>query len=172
VWASYKFRDTKTGTIPATSVTSHAIDADLDAFDQTMEQLTRDGVRGPHRKGYEHEEDAKAAAASGNPTQLNAAVTYCIDRRKTQAKAAGLQTFQCWTGYDLLNREPLYRVSGQRRRRHHARPVRRQPARPVAGRLLRPGLSTTCAGLPRASRCVSVRSTRRTTAPPDRRPHG
>jgi hypothetical protein len=112
VWASYKFRDTKTGTIPATSVTSHAIDADLDAFDQTMEQLTRDGVRGPHRKGYEHEEDAKAAAASGNPTQLNAAVTYCIDRRKTQAKAAGLQTFQCWTGYDLLLREPLYRVSG------------------------------------------------------------
>lgn len=110
VWASYKFRD-GSGTVASTAVTSHALDADLDVFDQTMEQLKRGG-RGPHRKGYEHEEDAKAAAASGTPAQLNASVTYCIDRRKPQAKAAGLQTFQCWTGFDLLLREPLYRVSG------------------------------------------------------------
>jgi hypothetical protein len=111
VHASYKFRDAATGTIPATSVSNGAIDADLDVFDQTMESL-KPNPKGKHRKGYEHEEDAKAAAASGVPAALNAAVTHCLDRRKAQGKAAGLQTFQCWTGYDLINREPLYRVSG------------------------------------------------------------
>src|SRR5581483_3764511 len=29
-----------------------------------------------------------------------------------QAVAAGLQSFVCWTGFDLLTREPLYRPSG------------------------------------------------------------
>lgn len=111
VWASYKFRDAN-GTVAATAVTGHQLDADLDVFDSTMEQLAK-GARGPHRKGYEHEEDAKAAASSGTAAQLNAAVTYCIGRRKAQAVAAGLQSFTCWTGYDLLTREPQFRPSGQ-----------------------------------------------------------
>lgn len=119
LWVSYKFRDNAGVPIPATTIPAHAIDADLDVFDQVMEGLRLAPARpgggyglAIHRKGYEHEEDAKAAAASGTPAALNAAVDYCIGRRKSQAVAAGLQSFVCWTGFDLLNREPLFRPSG------------------------------------------------------------
>lgn len=112
VWASYKYRLPAGSIIAAATIPTGAINGDLDLFDQVMERLAP-SPKGPHRKGYEHEEDAKAAAAAGNPAQLNAAIDYCIGRRQAQAKAAGLQSFVCWTGFDLLTREPQYRPAGQ-----------------------------------------------------------
>lgn len=111
VQASYKFRD-QNGTVPATAVSQGVMDADLDVFDQVMEKLPK-VAWGAHEKCYEHEEEAKAAAASGTPDELNTALAHCINRRKPQAVAAGLEVAVCWTGWDLLTREVPFRASGK-----------------------------------------------------------
>lgn len=111
VQASYKFRDGN-GTVHATDVSNGVLDSDLDVFDETMETLVK-VPQGPHEKCYEHEEEAKAAAASGTPDQLNAALAHCFGRRKAQAVAAGLLGAVCWTGWDLLTREIPFRASGK-----------------------------------------------------------
>lgn len=110
---SYKFRFPngqviQSSTIPAAGGHAGAIDADLVLFEKVVAQLGEDdGV------GYEHEEDAKTAAQSGSPAQLNAATTYCVARGRQAYGHSGVRVFECWTGYDLIHREPQFRLSGQ-----------------------------------------------------------
>lgn len=100
--------------VAAKSIPTHAQDADLDSWNAVMDGL-KANPNGPHIKIVEHEEDAKTAAGSGVPTDLNAAIDYFIVRHPdTAACINGV----CWTGYDLLNREPLYRAAGAKATTH------------------------------------------------------
>lgn len=124
VMGSQKFATQAGASIAATSISGHQHDSDLDTWNAVMDALPA-VPQGPHIKIREHEEDAKTAAGSGVPTDLNAAFVYAAKRNPDTAHC---ENGVCWTGWDLLTRGVIWRVSGDAVRHHIIDPYEMAPS--------------------------------------------
>lgn len=101
---SWKFRGA--GTFPAKNFTAGKYDADFNAY---LDDLLALGMLAPVAV-TEHEVDAKTAATSGTPAELDAALLHAskLCRAHPLWKSSGAKVGVCLTGYDLVDRGPLF----------------------------------------------------------------